>query len=490
MRSDRAGFTLFEVAVSLLVLALGVLAVVALLPRCLEQLNLSRQRLYAASIAMDLSSHFTYGYVRNNKMRADDYHTGRIAHSPDIERCANSFLAAPVDYRNMAPVPPEILLRLDSDDDTIRNLVRDGIPVFYPLPRQLDAVNPPNGQTPTPDGKPLSAGQVTETAFESQGAELGQIIFAVVGLPQLNATYHAPRNTLMRRPSAHNGETRGRSFPAHDGGGYADNANSGRVPGQPISWRTENSRPGAAGKQQQPTGLSRGVMPRKGYFWDYAVRSLDFSQPWAYDTLEDRGVPELALPGAGPVTPTDSLFQPFSPDERGRMIIFWSVNWKSYEDAEEALPADCDISAFSVGHPAELHSKHGYNDGVGHPEIGAGSQTSTSKRFPILWRGDDQIPDTNKANGVFVRPGTDNVTWSTSSFAWVDVFCAVRGQAPRIFPAAERTATNVDWTSNWWFDRNFNRRYDVGPVPRGTRMRARTIARYVVYDPRLNLVLR
>jgi prepilin-type N-terminal cleavage/methylation domain-containing protein len=226
-RSVRSGFTLFEVAISLLIMAIGVLAAVALLPRSLEQLNMARQKIYVSAIAMDLSSHFTYGYVRNNKTRGDYYHLSKVANSPDIERATNGYLSSLVDYRNMAPVPPEILLRLDSDDDTIRNLVRDGIPVYYVLPRQMDVSRPVG--VPSPDGKALSNEQMADTLFESQGAELGQVIFAVVGDPQLNADWAMMHYTMVRDPTeiGETGPGLGRGWPWFFGGGYGSNTING-----------------------------------------------------------------------------------------------------------------------------------------------------------------------------------------------------------------------------------------------------------------------
>jgi hypothetical protein len=85
------------------------------------------------------------------------------------------------------------------------------------------------------------------------------------------------------------------------------------------------------------------------------------------------------------------------------------------------------------------------------------------------------------------------VTWTKGCFNYADILLAIRGEGlAGARPASPHVPDPIqaDPVGNWWFDRNFNGRRDVGPIPRGTRLRARTIGRYNVYDPRLHLVLR
>jgi hypothetical protein len=278
-----------------------------------------------------------------------------------------------------------------------------------------------------------------------------------------------------------------------------------------------------------PTGNTRGVLPRKGYFWDHPVRVLDHYQAWPtwtqntggnslnlgfdpatgggpglapraaaglkYNHPEDRGLPVRNDP-ALKVGETDSLFQPFAPAERCRQIVFWSVNWKGYEDAEEAMPMDWDISAFNTGAPGshERHSSQGWNDGVGHPEVATVRSDAAAKSFGLLWRrlgGVDAQPRASRTDAVFVQAPA--VAWTGGSFNYADIFLAVRGeQLAGSRPGSPHVPEPITGnpTGNWWFDRNFNGRRDVGPIPRGTRLRARSIARFNAYDPRLFMVLR
>jgi len=63
-------------------------------------------------------------------------------------------------------------------------------------------------------------------------------------------------------------------------------------------------------------------------------------------------------------------------------------------------------------------------------------------------------------------------------------------QAFRPGPGPEPSDGSGAMVGRWGADRNGNRRLDRGPLPGSVRLRATSVARYLVYDPRLLFVLR
>ncbi len=159
-----------------------------------------------------------------------------------------------------------------------------------------------------------------------------------------------------------------------------------------------------------------------------------------------------------------NLTQPFHAAERCRQIVFWAADWKSYEDFEElpSAPIDASRSYFGAG---GAYANYWHAPRFGNPEsyiafdpitgLNAGGHPTLT--YPFDWHfypGDVPAPQSD------IPIDQDN-------------------QRSRQLFFNSKGA-----------DRNNNGLFDRGPVPRSVRMRATTVARFNVYDPRLSLGLR
>ncbi|MBA3846937.1 MAG: hypothetical protein H0X45_09870 [Planctomycetes bacterium] len=168
----RRGFTLFEIAISLLLLATAVIAAALAFPAGIRVQQNARFRLYAAAKAEELIELSATAYNANP---GNDYEglSGwdvPIAHRnlhPDLEsRIANPYFGA-------VPVPLTIARRLDSDDDEIQHLLADGGYLYYSLP--------------------MAAMDLGESALaEEPSNETQRLVFGVIGHAQANALYSFP----------------------------------------------------------------------------------------------------------------------------------------------------------------------------------------------------------------------------------------------------------------------------------------------------------
>ncbi len=168
----RAAFTLFEVAISLIIVAFGVVSIMALIPVGLKQLTAQRFRIYAACVANQLID--VYANADASAVMIDhegpdpwDVPIDRKVNAPDLE----AKLANP--RYGMLPLPTELARRLDSDGDELQRLLDDGGYVYYAQPNVANSwredllpVEPPN--------------------------DLQKMIVGVVGAAQHNASYAFP----------------------------------------------------------------------------------------------------------------------------------------------------------------------------------------------------------------------------------------------------------------------------------------------------------
>ncbi|HYE04380.1 MAG TPA: prepilin-type N-terminal cleavage/methylation domain-containing protein [Planctomycetota bacterium] len=166
------GFTLFEVAVSLALIAIAVIATLVLFPLGLRQLSLDRFRIYSACVANQLvdvyaSADPSCAYADHEGPGPWDVSIDGRVNAPDLElRCSNP-------RYGLLPVPLAIARRLDSDDDEIARLIDDGGYVYYVQPdvpnawsEDLMPALPPN--------------------------DLQKLVVGVVGAAQNNAAYSFP----------------------------------------------------------------------------------------------------------------------------------------------------------------------------------------------------------------------------------------------------------------------------------------------------------
>ncbi len=169
-----------------------------------------------------------------------------------------------------------------------------------------------------------------------------------------------------------------------------------------------------------------------------------------------------------------TLTAPFEPAERCRQIVFWAVDWQSYEDFETAPSAPVDAGRLP---------KYAPQPGASFSTLCGGAKWMDHHMFGyrnpekmILFNGDMGLVQT----GTATPPGKSN----NPGVHGPDQF---GGQTN---DQGLGTAEMSRFIGRWGADRNANQQLDRGQVPRSTRMRAVTVARFNYYDLRVPAVIR
>jgi type II secretory pathway pseudopilin PulG len=175
----------------------------------------------------------------------------------------------------------------------------------------------------------------------------------------------------------------------------------------------------------------------------------------------------------GPTT-NSTLTAPFEPAERCRQIVFWAVDWQSYEDFELAPSAPVD---------AGRYLKYAPRPGQNFSAVCGGAKWMDHHIFG--YRNPEKMIIFNSdlsgvATGTATPPGKGNAigTHGPDHFG---------GQTnDQGLGAAEMNR----FIGRWGADRNANQRLDRGTVPSSVRMRAVTVARFNYYDLRVPATIR
>ncbi len=193
--------------------------------------------------------------------------------------------------------------------------------------------------------------------------------------------------------------------------------------------------------------------------------------------------PELAppgKPGSGTTVAWDWssdqqrywLDRPFQPFHRGRQLVFWGIDWKSYEDAETAPTAPMD--AAKIGRAITANYDNGSQVTGFLPTFDFDNWTSEiysyqSDRADSLQCGNPETPY------VWIDAARKTRYMDDATTMWDKHHQAYTREGPDAL------------LGHFGADRNNNRILDIGPIPKTTRMRALTIARFNVYDPVMRL---
>ncbi len=138
------------------------------------------------------------------------------------------------------------------------------------------------------------------------------------------------------------------------------------------------------------------------------------------------------------------LTRRFDPSERMRQVVFWSVDWQSYEDFE-TLPAPA--------HDASMGFKDSY-----------GIQLSAD------WWGVN-LPERNRYWTTLARNQTAGaIRGANGGNQTYDATCDTQAYKEGFFMGIHGA------------DRNGNGRVDRGPMPASARLRATLVARFTIYD--------
>jgi hypothetical protein len=157
--------------------------------------------------------------------------------------------------------------------------------------------------------------------------------------------------------------------------------------------------------------------------------------------------------------------KPFAVQDRTRQLVFWSVDWQVYEDAESAPSATLDASFFPMN-PREVKRKETNTARLhGHPEMS------------LMWANparDGKLRDPPRHNASFV-----NKVGYKDSRRDADG----RGTSFTNILYSENDGLPYAKLGTWGADRNANGAWDRGSVPANTRMNAEEVARFPFYDP-------
>jgi hypothetical protein len=171
----RGGFTLFEVAISLVIMTVGVLSVLMLMPTGIKAQQVARFQILASAKAIELISVNANQWRKWDEQRLEGLTLGlcsinQIAQTPLAEQKACNW------RHGSLPVPLEIARRLDSENDEIQRILNDGGYLFYSSPRPIAS---------TGEGSPLLEDR--EIPNESQ-----RLVYAFVGNAQQPALASHP----------------------------------------------------------------------------------------------------------------------------------------------------------------------------------------------------------------------------------------------------------------------------------------------------------
>jgi hypothetical protein len=206
-----------------------------------------------------------------------------------------------------------------------------------------------------------------------------------------------------------------------------------------------------------------------------------------------------------------TLTKPFSPSERCRQIVVWAVDWQSYEDFETAPSAAVDASRYPLAEPGQLFWST-FEQRMGRytiPEFGD-SAIMNDLSFYSRYQDTSRNPERSSA---FAHPVAGMATGSDVSLIvcgpdytdrhdqgmfdgsvnrgseWGGASNRARDQGYAANRPGDDNPRSV-FSGIWGADRNNNFKLDRGPLKASVRLRATTIVRYNVYDPRLPLTFR
>ncbi len=174
LRLRRGGFTLFEVSISLAIVAFGVVSVLIMLPTGIKAQQMARYQILASAMAMEMMDQFTSAPNTNHDMEREgvnpwDTYSSYRSYAPDFETRISTHRFG------LFPVPLDIARRFDSDNDEIAQILYNGGYVYYSHPLASIGFN----EVGTREQMPLPN--------ENQ-----KIICAVVGYAQQNALTFNP----------------------------------------------------------------------------------------------------------------------------------------------------------------------------------------------------------------------------------------------------------------------------------------------------------
>jgi hypothetical protein len=170
-----AAFTLFEVAISLVIVTVGVVTSLMLMPVGLKAQQQARFQILASAKAIEIMSVNANQWRKWDEQRLEGQSLGlcsinQVAQTPLVEQKMCNW------RHGSFPVPLEIARRLESDNDEIQRLLNAGGYLFYSSPRPIAS---------TAEANPV----LEDKAIENESQRL---VYAVVGYAQQPALASHP----------------------------------------------------------------------------------------------------------------------------------------------------------------------------------------------------------------------------------------------------------------------------------------------------------
>jgi hypothetical protein len=179
-----------------------------------------------------------------------------------------------------------------------------------------------------------------------------------------------------------------------------------------------------------------------------------------------------------------NLGLPFSAAERCRELVFWAVDWQSYEDFETAEGAPVDASKYPIACPrCDWHaSGHSIPTSINR-DYNTGRLVDMEFRDEQLW----SYRNPEKVIMFYPNPGDPRQLPTGSDVSGYMVLNNPWTNYPDKGPSLQ---ARMVFNGMYGADRNFNKKLDRGPVPKSVRLRATQVARFNFYDPRVQAIMR
>jgi prepilin-type N-terminal cleavage/methylation domain-containing protein len=155
-----------------------------------------------------------------------------------------------------------------------------------------------------------------------------------------------------------------------------------------------------------------------------------------------------------------TLTAPFEASERCRELVFWSVDWQSYVDAETAPSAPVDASKLNIASAVKSLNFVQRMEWINWEDMHL-RDSRNPERHSLFIKSVDALATGSSLVGYMMDNGSTADEFNRS------IFCGLYGA-----------------------DRNYNRVLDRGPIPTSVRLRAVEVARFNFYDPRVPAVMK
>jgi hypothetical protein len=169
----------------------------------------------------------------------------------------------------------------------------------------------------------------------------------------------------------------------------------------------------------------------------------------------------------------------FAPADRTRQLVFWSVDWQSYEDAESQPSDPVDFSHWNL----TMSNPSSYMPG-NDPAASRSLRSGGHPERELMWAN----PARDGKNSDPPQKDVELYKWKydgNNILKYRDVRGNVLGTGMSFTNIVYDPGDYYPWSrvGTWGADRNANGIWDRGRIPSNVRMSAEEVARFPFYDP-------